>query len=110
MNLVRKLVDMDTFIEGIPKEELKTILCQNHPSIRISTMRHGNIILSNNKIVKCISNYYALANGSQFKKAKTTNMCYDYQKQGDIQCPPYACMACHLQCLEKLKEGNLIIK
>lgn len=110
MNLVTQLVSRDTFIEGMHKEQIVSILNQQDPSIKISTMRHGNIILSNNKIIKCISKYYNKGSGEPFNACKTTNMCYHYQKEANIECPPYSCLACHLQCLNKLKEGNLTIK
>lgn len=110
MNLVTQLVSNDTFIEGMHKEQVADILSQRHPSIRISTMRHGNIILSNNKIIKCIAQYYCKTDGKVFKKSKTSNLCHLYQQEADVQCAPYSCLACHLQCLQKLKEGKLSIK
>lgn len=111
MNLVTKLVSNDTFIEGIHKEEVTNILNQRHPSIRISLSRHGNIILSNNKIIKCVSRYYADSSGQPFLIRKSsTHQCHEVRKAANIDCPTNSCISCHLQCLEKLKEGNLTIK
>lgn len=109
MNLVSRLIINDTFIEGIHKETVKEILQQRHPTIKITTMRHGTIILNNNKIIKCVQRYYAGANGKPIKPVKSIHACVEYQKALDVNCPNYSCLACHLQCLEKLKNGNLIV-
>lgn len=110
MNLVTRLISRDIFIEGMHKEDIKNILTESHPSIKIKIMRHGNIILNNYKIIKCIGNYYADSNGKHFKKPKSTNTCYEYKQQAKVECAPYSCLTCHLQCLRKLQEGKLTIK
>jgi len=110
MNLVSRLVLNDTFIENIHKEIVKEVLQQRHPTIKITTMRHGTIILNNNKIIKCVHRYYADKNGKPIKAIKSIHACAEYQKALDIDCPNYSCLACHLQCLEKLNNNELQIK
>lgn len=105
MNLVKRLIANDTFIEGIHKEDLKQILHQSHPSVRVSVMRHGTIILSNGKIIKCIHRYYLNQEGRS-----TNGKCFDCQKTYNVQSPLYSCLACHLECLQKLNNREIIVK
>lgn len=110
MNLVSRLISNDTFIEGIHKETVKEILCQRHPYIKISLMRNGAIILSNNKIIKCVQRYYYDETNRPIKEVKSIHACSEYQKKLGIECAPYSCLLCHLQCLEKLNRKEIYTK
>lgn len=116
MNLVSLLNNRN--IEGIQETILKEILEGTHPSVGIKYSGNGLVVLTNNKVIKCVKNYYVNPNEhGKFGGSSELNasQCFNIQKYMGLVQPdePLAtilvnrCGVCHLACLRKKEEGKL---
>jgi hypothetical protein len=107
MNLVYRYYELG--IEGIPSSMLQQILEGTH-AIKVKVASPGMIMLTTNKVIKCVKEYYNTKEGMKPLK-KVSNQCYYVQTGLDIQnVGNYQCAQCHLKCSNMLKEGKLIRK
>lgn len=97
-------------IEGIQEETLKTILEGNHPGIEVRMATNGMVMLSDNTIIKCVSEYYRNPNSTvDMKKYKNSPAKCHYVME-DLEIDGVRmnrCASCHLRCLEKRKNKEL---
>lgn len=95
-------------IENISFEELSQVLLTPlSGNVSVRTKRNGLIVLTDNRIVKCVSEYYQPV-GEKPIKASGANPCHKIHKGFAINnVPANSCELCHLQCMAKQKEGLL---
>lgn len=108
MELLNLLIDTIPYIEGLELDEFKSILLGD--SDTTVKEKNGLLILSNKKIIKCISKYYTLIDDTKLQDISKTNFCYYNHLTAGIHCNVYNCAECHLQSLKLLKQGQLKIK
>lgn len=107
MNLVFRYHELG--IEGIPSAILQQILGGTH-AIKVKTATSGMIMLTTNKVIKCVKDYYDTEEGMKPLK-KVSNQCYYVQNSLGIKnVQNYQCATCHLHCMDMAKEGKLIRK
>lgn len=98
-------------IGGIPESEFEKVLMGTHESLGVKKSGQAMIMLTNNNIVKCVSNYYKELNSSTDKKIKHSNpglQChYTHETLGIVGIDVYQCAQCHLRCLHKLKQKEV---
>ena len=96
-------------IEGININELDEILINNDSDKKpiIDTVILDTILLSNNKKIKCIKNYYSNLNNESPKKARSSNTCSAIQKFYNVSCRPYECVRCH-RIMLSMRKNNLV--
>lgn len=96
-------------IEGIPSAMLRQILEGSHAT-KVKMANGGMLMLTTNKIIKCVKEYYNTQEGMKPLK-KVSNQCYYVQTGlGITNVNNYACAHCHLKCQDMIKEGKLIRK
>lgn len=107
MNLVFRYYELG--IEGIPATMLQQILGGSH-AIRVKAATPGMLMLTTNKVIKCVKEYYDTEEGIKPLK-KVSNQCFYVQNGLGIKnIPNYQCAQCHLHCIDMVKEGKLIRK
>lgn len=103
MNLIHALTKRETFIENININVLKDILSRQSTDVTILNTQPKAIILSDMRIIKCFARYYRDKDGHIIKEGA----CHQCKGQAGITGSQNNCIDCHLQCLEKLKQGEL---
>lgn len=108
MNLVTLLSRKN--IEGLSEGELVSILNKNS-HIKIKSARNGLIVLDNNKIIKCVREYYKDPKGKPLSKSgDPVSKCFYTQQEfglsNDVSIGD--CESCHLACLNKKNKGKLV--
>jgi hypothetical protein len=94
-------------IEEIPYKLLLDIL-DNKDTVKVKTVASGMMVLSNNKVIKCASNYYKPAGETVALKKNFANNCFFAQKYLNMHgISNYECVRCHRMCLEKLEAKEL---
>ena len=100
-------------INGIFIEDLYEILLRRSNHLSIKKMLFDTLILSNDKRIKCICDYYAKNNNLKTpKRGKNLNcpiiqIFYGIDKE---ECDVYKCSICHRLAIEKLRDGELKLK
>lgn len=94
---------------GLDLNEWESSLKENHP-FNIEVITPG-IIRVNNKVIQCVNHYFTLKD-NQGKKIKTfspspAQECHHTQKMLGLTPRQSDCRSCHLECLEKLRSGDL---
>jgi len=108
MNIVIRYLGIG--IEGIPLNQFKNIL-EDKSGISVKTIGKGMLILSDNKLIKCVNNYYATREMKPTSKIKASNQCYYTQKDLDIKgIANYSCKDCHLRCINKQENKELVLR
>jgi hypothetical protein len=107
MDLITMLLKKN--VGGFREDALESILRGDDEAVCVRTINHGMIVLSNNSIVKCVSNYYKLP--GQTKMGKHNNaalQCHTVHTTFGIEgINVYQCAQCHLQCMSKKRQGEL---
>lgn len=97
-------------IEGYTIGRLTKILRNEDEEVKKVLNVFDNIILDNNKTIKCIRNYYIMNNARNYKKYSKMQLCSLIQKDNDIKCRPYDCTECHLEMLKRLKNNMIFLQ
>lgn len=101
-----------TGIEGYRIKTLTDILAGSNPDIHVKNLSHeGSIFLTNNRIIKCVMNYYRTCDKQVTNKdiKSNNNKCFYVQKAlGITRVSSYNCTDCHLQCSNKFKAKELL--
>jgi hypothetical protein len=94
-------------IEGYPTGQLLNIL-NGQDIVKVKMSTNGMVLLDNNKMIKCVSNYYMTPSGAFAKKSKMSNDCYYTQKDlGITGVGNYKCLQCHTNCINMFNDGFL---
>lgn len=96
-------------IEGINIRILDDVLINRYDDTipSVDTVILDTILLSNNKKIKCIKNYYSRLDDSVPKKARSSNTCSAIQKFYNVNCRPYECVECHRTMLSMRKNKHV---
>ena len=90
------------FIVGLREKELEDILLNRHSMLAIKTESNGMLLLTNNKVVKCIRYYYKTKEAPLKKTNSAAIQCYNIQQHFDIKdIGVFSCISCHLRCIQK---------
>lgn len=96
MNLVTRMLGIG--IEGMSTTQLKSILNGADP-IKVQMSNGGMMMLTNQRIVKCVINYYGRRNMPAMKKM--SNQCFATQQALNITgVNNYSCASCHMKCMD----------
>lgn len=94
-------------LNGVRLKNLVEILKGEHPDKKVSKVLNGMVMIDGLKPLHCIHKYYH-PNGKKIKKAKVSNVCFDYHKQLGIEnVSPMDCKKCHLECALKTLKGEI---
>lgn len=95
-------------IEGIPATQLQRIL-MGTDSVKVKLKSNGIIMLNNNRVIKCVSEYYGRSN--QPKMKKMSNQCFAAQQSLGLEgISSYDCARCHIRCIDMQEQGHLFRK
>lgn len=97
-------------IAGLQREELRTVLIGMHPSLQVKFASNGVIMLTDNTVIKCVSEYYQNPNSNEDLKKynNSTSKCYYVQRELNIEnVPMNMCEMCHLRCLNMYEDKKL---
>lgn len=99
------------FIAGVMPAEFEKILLGEHEEIHAVTT-NGMLVLSNKKIVKCVSEYYRGTNDDNTKMKLRAGgnvylRCDNVRRNLGISVEPMACRHCHQCCLRAEREKKL---
>lgn len=108
MNLTQ--IYLHETIEDMQLITLKSILEGKDNNIRVRNESPAMILLNNNKIIKCVGDYYKTSTDKKRSKLKSSNECYDTQTLLEIKgVANYNCNKCHLKCITMLREKDLVL-
>lgn len=102
---------------AILEENLENDSTNNFGNAHLDTEIHiknsgpGVIILSNNKIVKCVIDYYKYRDESKNNKKSSTlsNQCYEVKRHFDLPVTGTKdCVSCHKMCLDL--RNNMVLR
>lgn len=100
-------------IAGIEPDRLKQILLGN-TDVTARKMDNGSIILSNNKIIKCVDHYYKPANEEDIVRCGSKSpliRCNAARKAlGTNRLSRMECIQCHLMCMAYIDAKSGTIK
>lgn len=96
-------------IVGISEGTLRLILEDRFPEIHVKKSGNGLIMLSNNKIIKCVQEYYTVPGKKKIQHSGISK-CYKVQQEIGVleEVSLNDCTRCHLACMRKKRQGELV--
>lgn len=107
MDLITMLLKKN--IGNMRDDVLEDVLRGQDAACNVRSVSHGLIVLNNNTIIKCVSNYYKLPD--QPKLGKHSNAALHcnavHTSFGINGINVFQCVQCHLQCMGKKQQREL---
>lgn len=107
-NAMRDIIDI-YLIAGVSFGRLRKILCGLDASVSVRSIANGTILLSNNRVLSCVSEIWKLKGEKKIKKkANAYISCAYVQSALSLrEVKEMDCKNCHLECIKRWKDGQL---